>query len=120
MRWRRARWRSNCSRNWGQPTSHNSATMTMTVALRASSTEPSYPASAPAGGAREEDDALGVTRDLVERLDHLRLAPAAAGLAGNGGPHALVELLAEGRDEAFFVLGDLHVALGQQHLTVPG
>src|SRR4051794_16717295 len=120
MRRRRARWRSSCSRTTGQPTSHSSAKMTMAVALRASSMAWGSTRSAPAGRAREEDDAFGVARDLVEGLHHLRLPAPAARLGGHGRPHALVELLAEGRDESFFVLGDLQVAFSEQDLAVPG
>src|SRR3954471_11749639 len=103
----------------GSATSHSSATMTMAVALRARTIAlPS--GSAAAGRAREEDDSLGVARDLVERLDHLRLAPAVARRHRHRSPHALLELLAERLDEKLLVGGDLDVALGQQDLSVTG
>src|SRR3954468_2938586 len=92
--------------------------MTIAVALRASSTVRSRGGSGAAGGAGEEDHALGVAWDLVEGLDHLGLA--AAGGAGERyrGPHAEVELGAERLDELALLLGDLGVALGDEHLAV--
>ena len=73
-----------------------------------------------AGRAREEDHAVGVAGDVLEVLDHLRLAPA--GLAGerDRGPHAQVELGAEGLDELALLLADLGIALGDENLTVAG
>src|SRR3954468_7938134 len=92
--------------------------MTITVALRASSIV--VRRSAAARGAREEDDPLGVARDLVEGLDHASLAAPSGGLRWHSGPHPLVELLAERRDETFLVLADLGVPLGEQDLAVSG
>src|SRR5436190_18192409 len=57
------------------------------------------------GRAREEDDAVGVARDLVECLDHLSLAAAAVARERHGRPHALVELLAERLDQALLLGG---------------
>src|SRR5215218_4363988 len=98
----------------GIRTSASRAPTTMPVAQSASSTagRPSLPRAA--GGAGEEDHPLGVARDLVERLDHGRLAAPVVGGLGHSGPQALVELAAEGLDELALVLGDLDVALGDQ------
>src|SRR4051794_40306697 len=93
------------------------------MAMEASSMRDPYPGppiSGAAGRAREEDDALGVARDLVERLDHLRLAPATSRAARHGGPEALVELAAELLHEALLLLGHVDVALRDENLTVPG
>src|SRR5829696_1748982 len=73
-----------------------------------------------AGGAREEDDAIGGAWDVLERTDHLGLAAARLGLHRDRGPHPLVELAAELRDEPLLVLGQLDVALGDQLLAVAG
>src|SRR3954452_5603963 len=104
----------------GISTSASSAPPTMQVAQSASSTAgcPSLPRAA--GRAGEEDHPLGVARDLVERLDHERLAAPVVGGLGDGGPQALVQLAAEGLDELALVLGNLDVALGHQHLAVSG
>ena len=74
---------------------------TIAVAQRATVTA----VTAPARGAREEDDAVGVTRDLVEVRHHLGLPAAALGLHRDRGPHAQFQLLPEFRDETLFVLG---------------
>src|SRR4051812_16284833 len=92
--------------------------MTMRVALRASSIVSAPWLSAAAGGAREEDDAIGVARDLVEGLDHPCLAPPPAGGGGHRGPHALVELATELVDEPLLLAGHAHVALGKKDLAV--
>src|SRR5215217_3517847 len=74
-----------------------------------------------AGGAREEDHALGLGRDLGVLLHHLRLTPAAAGVRDRDrGPHALVKLATELLDEALLVLLHAGIALGEENLTVPG
>ena len=69
---------------------------------------------------REEDHALGVTRDLLEGLDHLRLATAAPVGLGHRGPEPRIQLTAKFLDQSQLILGDLDVAFGQQHLTVAG
>src|SRR3954468_1025683 len=104
-------------------TSHSSASTTMAVAARATITARSLPPRSPeltraAGGAREEDDAVGRARDVLEGPDHLRLAPARLGLDRDGRPHALLELVAELGHEALLVAGHLDVALGDQLLAV--
>src|SRR4051795_11343567 len=71
-----------------------------------------------AGRAREEDHPVGGARDLLERAHHLRLPAAALGLHRNRGPHALLELAAELRDEALLVLAHLDIALGDQLLSI--
>src|SRR4029077_18066205 len=119
---RRARWRSNASVRRGAVVSHNSAIATRVVAASASSTaRPTRrPASlAAAGGPREEDHALGVARHLGEAARQLGgpLCPAAQ---RHRGPHAGVELVAELLDQTLLVLAHLDVALGDQHLAVPG
>src|SRR5215212_11362932 len=74
-----------------------------------------------ARGAREEDHALGVRRDVRVVLDHVRLAASAAGVPyRDGGPHPLVELAPELFDKLLLVLTDPRIALGEQNLTVPG
>src|SRR4051794_32883219 len=98
-------------------TSASSATTTMTTVAKASSTAGfGLPA---ARGAREEDHAVGIPRDVAERLDHLGLAPAGLPGDGNGGPHAGVELAAELLDELLLLTRDLDVTLRDQHLAVP-
>src|SRR6266540_3419737 len=97
--------------------------MTTPMAIVASSIASSGPASAGSGSSRcpwEEDDAVGVARDLVEHLDHPRLAPPSRGPLGDGGPHALIELAAELADEQLLLLGHLDVPFGDEHLTVAG
>src|SRR5829696_5455733 len=95
----------------------------MAVAVRATITPRSLPSAPPAltcaaRCAREEDDAIGAARDVPEGADHLGLAPARLGLERDGRPHALLELVAELRDETLLVAGHLHVALGDQLLAV--
>src|SRR3954469_10240069 len=70
-----------------------------------------------ARSAREEDDAAGVPRDLLDRAPHLRLPPAGLGDRRHRRPHAVVQLAAEELDEALLVLGDIDVALGDQLLA---
>src|SRR3954469_26062345 len=98
-------------------TSHSSATTTIAVALRASSMAATLPA---ARGLREEDDAVGVARDLVERAHELGFAAAPGPVERHRGPEPLVELLTEGLDQRALLLGDLHVAFGEQHLAMAG
>src|SRR3954454_10710814 len=120
---RRARCRCHASPTAGTTRSHNSATMTIRVALRASSmamtVSPVVRISA-AGGSREEDDPLGVARNVVEGAHQPGLAPAAARLCRDGGQHAEVELVAELCDEPLLVLAQIHVTFGQEDLAVPG
>src|SRR5919197_813076 len=73
----------------------------------------------PACGAREEDDAVGRARDLVEGADQLRLATAALVHHRHRRPHALVELAAELLHKALGVLGDIEIAFGDQLLAMP-
>src|SRR5438552_18718245 len=77
----------------GSATSHSSATMTIAVALSARSIAAGPCLTAP-GRAREEDDAFGAARHLVERPDHLRLAPALARGPRDRRPPPLPALLA--------------------------
>src|SRR3954454_13389830 len=98
-------------------TSQSSATTTIAVALRASSIGATLPA---ARGLREEDDAVGVARDLVERAHELGLPAPPGPVERHRGPEALVELLAEGLDQGALVLGALDVALGEQDLAMAG
>src|SRR3954447_10761412 len=114
---RRARRRSSASSIRGSITSASSATTTMTTVAKASSTAGfGLPA---ARGAREEDHAVGVRRDVAERPDHLGLAPAGLPGDGDGGPHAGVELATELLDEFLLLARDLDVTLRDQHLAVP-
>src|SRR3954452_6325006 len=96
--------------------SESSAMTTIAVTQSATVTSRSR---RPARGTREEDDAIGGARDLLERPDELSLA--ASGLAGHrhGRPHALVKLAAELLHEALGILGDVWIALGDQLLTMP-
>src|SRR3954471_24793135 len=71
-----------------------------------------------ARGAREEDHPVGGARDLLERAHHLGLPAAALGLHRDRGPHPLLELAAELRDEPLLVLAHLDVALGDQLLSI--
>src|SRR3954447_17022965 len=98
---RRARRRSRRRSRYGSMTSQRSAMTTIAVAQRATVTVPLLRS---ARRAREEDDPAGVARDLFERAHHLGLSPAGFGLHRNRGPHALLELAAELRDEALLVL----------------
>ena len=68
---------------------------------------------------REEDHPLGVARDLGEVAHHRRLVAPAGSLGRDRRPHPLVELAAELLDQPLLVLGDLEVALGEQHVAVP-
>src|SRR3954454_11345600 len=113
---RRARRRSSASSIRGSMTSASSATTTMTTVAKASSTAGfGLPA---ARGARKEDHAVGVPRDVAERPDHLGLAPAGPPGDGNGGPHAGVELAAKLLDKLLLLTRDLDVTLRDQHLAV--
>ena len=87
----------------------------MAVALSARSIDAKLP---PAGGRREEDDALGVARDLREGAHELCLAAPARPGGRHRRPHPLVELRPEGLDELALLVGDLGVALGEEHLAV--
>ena len=62
------------------------------------------PAVYAAGGAWEEDHPVGVTRDLLERLDHLRLPTAALTSLWHRGPQPCVELAAELLDDGLNAL----------------
>ena len=73
-----------------------------------------------AGGAREEDHALGVAWHLGEALDELGLAAAAGDARRHGGPHAGVELAAERLDQLPLLLGHRNVALGEHDLAMTG
>src|SRR4051794_7869568 len=113
----RARRRSPRRSNHGTVTSHRSAMTTIAVAQRATVTAVLLRA---ARGAREEDDAAGVARDVLERADHLGLPPAALGLHRDGGPHPLLELAPELLDEHPLVLGEADIAFGDHLLAIPG
>src|SRR4029078_5384737 len=92
-------------------------------AIRASASSASSmaPPGLAARGAREEDHALGVRRDVRVLLDHLRLAASAAGVPdGDGGPHPLVQLAPELLDQVLLVLADPRISLGEEYLTVSG
>src|SRR5215212_6479836 len=96
--------------------SESSAMTTIAVTQSATVTSRSR---RPARGAREEDDAIGRARDLLERPDQLGLPTPGLVRHRHGRPRALVELAAELRHEAFGVLGDIRIALGDQLLTMP-
>src|SRR3954447_18060950 len=100
----------------GMEISHRSARTTIAVAESATIT----PSLRPAGGPREEDHAAGVARDLVERADHLRLAPPVGPGGRHGRPHSVVELAAELLDERLLLLRDLEVAFGDELLAEAG
>src|SRR4051794_33746602 len=112
---RTARRRSSRRSSQGSETSKSRARTTIAVAARAT-VMPRRSARA-ASGAREEDHPVRGLRDLLERGDHLGLAPAGLGLDRNRGPHPLLELAPERLDEALLVLGDLDVTLGDQLLA---
>src|SRR4029453_8655086 len=92
--------------------------MAMAASSIVSSSAPAAAGSGPSRRAWEEDDALGVARDVVERLDHARLAPPGSTPLGDGGPHALIELAAELADQQLLLFGHLDVPFGDEHLTV--
>src|SRR4051794_26578537 len=117
MRARRARWRSQPSTRRGAATSHNSAITTMAVALSARSMAGKLPA---AGGGREEDDALGIARDLVEGPHQRGLAAPPRARRRDRGPQALVELGPESLDQLAFLGGDLRIAFGEKDLAMAG
>ena len=72
-------------------------------------------------GARKEDHALRLDRNVAEVLDELRLATPAAGVRRRDRrPHALVELAPELLDEALLVLLHARIALGEENLTMTG
>src|SRR5579875_1110604 len=102
----------------GPSSSDSRATATSAVAISASSTG-RRPLAA-SGRAREEDHALGVTRDVRERPDHLRLAPAARVGRRHGRPQAGVKLAAELAHQALLVLAAVALSLGDQDLSVTG
>src|SRR5262245_1480176 len=96
--------------------------MTTPMAMAASSIV-SSPAQAGSGSSRrawEEDHAVGVPRDVLERLDHARLAAPGRRSLGDAGPPALIELAADLLDEQLLLLGHLDVPFSDQHLTVAG
>src|SRR6202035_4683402 len=74
----------------------------------------------PAGGAREEDDTLGVARHLGEALHELGLAAAARRFGGDSRPHPGIQLAAEGLDQLALLLRHLHVAPGEDDLAITG
>src|SRR3954468_15702337 len=96
-------------------TSHSRAITTIPVAARATATARLVRA---ARGAGEEDHPIGGTRNLFERVHHLGLPPAALGLHRDRGPHSLLELAAELRNEHLLVLAHLDIALGDQLLSI--
>src|SRR5919108_2344939 len=102
--WRRARRRTSASSMRGIRTSASRAPMTIPVAQRASSTA-GRPSVRAAGGPREEDHAVGVARDLLERFNHGRLAAPVVGGLRDRGPQSLVELAPERLDELALLLG---------------
>ena len=71
-----------------------------------------------AGGAREEDHAIGGPRDLLEGADHLGLAAAGLGVDRDRGPHALRRAGGGTPRSGLLLLRDLDVALGDQLLAV--
>src|SRR3954471_19205056 len=111
----RARRAARRRSTYGTITSHSRAMTTMAVAQRATVT---CGLVCSARGAREEDDSAGLARDLLELAHHLGLPPAALGLHRDRGPHPLLELAAELRDEPLLVLAHLDVALGDQLLSI--
>ena len=92
--------------------------MTMPAALSARIIAAS--ASAAARGLREEDDPLGVARDLVEVAHHPRLTAPGRARRRYRRPHALVELVSEGLDQLELLLGHRDVALREEHLPMTG
>src|SRR5512132_265884 len=120
---RRALWRSIASLTDGSTRPHSNATIPTPMATAASSIRTVVPATVDSGAPRctgEEDDSVGVARDLRERFDHACFASPHGGALGDGGPHALIELAAELLDEQLLLLGHLDVPFGDQHLTVSG
>src|SRR4051794_6837135 len=113
---RTTRRRSSRRSSQGSETSKSSARTTIAVA--ASATVMPRGSAGAAGGPREEDHAIRGLRDLLERRDHLGLAPAGLGLDRNCGPHPLLELAPELLHEALLVLGDVDVAFGDELLAV--
>src|SRR3954451_327144 len=69
--------------------------------------------------AREEDNSLGVARDVGEVVHHDRLTPARRALRDrHRGPHARLELVSKFLDETLLVLGQLRIALREHHLAL--
>src|SRR4051794_18744452 len=114
----RARRRSDRFSKYGTSTSQRRATTTIAVAQRATVTA-GYALARPARRAREEDDPASLARDLLECTHHLGLPPTALGLHRDRGPHPLLELAPELRDQPLLVLLELDVSLGDQLLAVP-
>src|SRR2546422_615385 len=112
---RRAAWRLRQRPAW-----RDSSGTARTKAIRArESRAGSIARRSAAGGAREEDHALRLDRNVRVLLDHQSLAAPTAGAGGgHGGPHPLVELAAELLDQALLVLAQPRVALGDEHLAV--
>jgi len=69
---------------------------------------------------REEDDALGVCGDLVEVADHHRAAPSGGLGRRHRRPHPQVELAAKLLHQPLVIVIELGIALGEQHVAVPG
>src|SRR5947209_10633742 len=96
--------------------SESSASATMAVAASAST---NWAGGLPAARCpREEDHAVGVPRDVLERAHHARLTPAFRAGQRDRRPHPRVELAAKLLDQAPLVLREVDVALGDQHLAV--
>src|SRR3954454_9726183 len=91
-----------------------SARRTRSIAARA-------PGGSAAGRTREEDHALCLAWHFRVVLHHDRLPATRSRVGGrHGGPHPLIELAAEFLDEKRFLLADLRVTLGEQHLSEAG
>jgi hypothetical protein len=72
-----------------------------------------------ARGPREEDHPVRVPWDFLEPADHLRTAAASGAAQWDRCPQPSVELATKFLNQALFVLGDVDIALGNQHLAMP-
>ena len=89
--------------------------MTSVVAASASSTPDRL---RPARGARKEDHAVSVARNVLKHPRHPCLTSAVVVGERNSGPQSGIELPAKFIDQALLVVHELDIALRDQHLTM--
>src|SRR5579875_1573994 len=96
--------------------SESSASATSAETLRASTIV--RPSASAARGAREEDHALSVTRNLGEGANHHRLTVAVLVRQRDGGPQSFVQLAAELRHQPLLILRKLDISLRNENLAM--